>query len=113
MTYLELMNRFWDLDQAYNFTPVEAKFYFKLLDIANGVYWNQKSLSIPMTKLQATLGVSKNTVLKARKRMVATGLIRVIPGQTSHCAAIYEIIGFECSRKEAEMAFYESQRSVE
>ena len=113
MTYLELMNRFWDLDQAYNFTPVEAKFYFKLLDIANAVYWNQKSLSIPMKRLQATLGVSKNSILKARKRMASTGLITFIPGQTSRCAAIYEIIGFDCSRREADLAFFERERNVD
>jgi hypothetical protein len=113
MTYLELMNRFWDLDQAYNFTAVEAKFYFKLLDIANAVYWKQKSLSIPMKRLQATLGVSKNTILKARKRLASTGLITFTPGQTSRCAAIYEIIGFDCSRREADLAFFERERNAE
>ncbi|MFW6248789.1 MAG: hypothetical protein ACOC4J_03360 [Bacteroidota bacterium] len=113
MTYLDLVNRFWDLDEAYNFTALEAKLYFKLLDIANKMYWKQKTLSIPMKKLQATLGVSKNTILKARKRLASTGLITFTPGQTSRCAAIYEIIGFDCSRKEAELSFFEQKNDAD
>jgi len=92
MTYIDYINYFWRMDEALGFTLAETKLFFKLLDIGNKLNWSQKKLMIPMKRLMLSMNCSKNTVLKARKRLCECGLIAVQPGDRNKQAACYRII---------------------
>lgn len=74
MTYLQLINRFWDADRESPFTPCETRLYLMLLDAANRKGWNAE---LPYTKeeLAERLDVAATTFLRARKRLSEAGLI--------------------------------------
>src|SRR6056297_1994657 len=92
MTYIDYVNYFWRMDEALTFSSVETKLFFKLLDIANKLYWKNDCLMIPMKKLLLALDCSKNTILKARKRLCKLGMIDVKPGNRNKQSACYRII---------------------
>uniref|UniRef100_A0AAU8AWI8 Helix-turn-helix domain-containing protein n=1 Tax=Dulem virus 40 TaxID=3145758 RepID=A0AAU8AWI8_9CAUD len=74
MTYLQLINRFWDADRESPFTPCETRLYMLLLDAANRKGWNAE---LPYTKeeLAERLDVAATTFLRARRRLSEAGLI--------------------------------------
>ncbi|MCZ2855465.1 MAG: helix-turn-helix domain-containing protein [Candidatus Bathyarchaeota archaeon] len=74
MTYLQLINRFWDADRASPFSPCETRLYMLLLDAANRKGWNAE---LPYTKeeLAERLDVAATTFLRARRRLSEAGLI--------------------------------------
>ena len=95
MSYINLINRFWKVHEAYSFSAVEIGLYFKLLDIANKMHWQKEKLFIPMIRLQAELDACKSSILKARKRLEEADLIVVQSGNGNRQAAGYQIIGVE------------------
>ncbi|MEA1884387.1 MAG: hypothetical protein U9N62_07720 [Thermotogota bacterium] len=95
MSYIDLINRFWKYHEAYSFSAVEIGLYFKLLDIANKMRWQQEKLYIPMMRLQTELDTCKSSVLKARKRLEDAGLIVIQPGHGNRQSAGYQINGVE------------------
>lgn len=92
MTYIDYINYFWRMDEALGFSAVEAKLFLKLLDIANKLHWKEDCLMIPMKRLMVAMDCSKNTILKARKRLSEYGLIAVKPGNKNKRSACYRII---------------------
>jgi len=95
MSYINLINRFWKVHEAYSFSAVEIGLYFKLLDIANKMRWQQEKLFIPMIRLRAELDACKSSILKARKRLEEAGLIVIQSGHGNRQAAAYHINGVE------------------
>src|SRR6056297_844436 len=95
MSYIDLINRFWKVHEAYSFSSVEIGLYFKLLDIANKMRWEKEKLFIPMMRLQTELDACKSSVLKARKRLEEADLIVVQSGYGNRQSAGYQIIGVE------------------
>lgn len=95
MTYLELINRFWKIEQQVQFTGYETKMYFALLEIANRLYWKHKDLSVPNSILMNTVGCSKPTFLEARRRLVEYNLITYKAGINKRIAPIYRIVESE------------------
>ena len=95
MTYIDLINRFWKVHEAHSFSAVEIALYFKLLDIANKMRWEQEMLFIPMIRFQAELDACKSTILKARRRLEEADLIVVQSGHGNRQSAGYQINGVE------------------
>jgi len=95
MTYIELINRFWKIDSQVQFTGSETKLYFALLDIANGLHWKQKKLSIPNSRLIDKVQCSKPTFLEARRNLAQFKLITYKHGRNKRIAPIYEIVESE------------------
>jgi len=93
MSYINLINRFWKVHEAYSFSSVEIGLYFKLLDIANKMRWEKEKLFIPMMRLQTELDACKSGVLKARKRLEEADLIVVQSGYGNRQSAGYQIVG--------------------
>ena len=74
MTYIELINRFWSLDEDWEFTCCETRLYFYLLKTANRLGWVD-SWTRSDTKVSSDVGVSVNSMKSARNRLVQAGLI--------------------------------------
>ncbi len=74
MTYIELINKFWSLDEDWEFTCCETRLYFYLLKTANRLGWVD-SWTRSDTKVSSDVGVSVNSMKSARNRLVQAGLI--------------------------------------
>ena len=74
MNYLELINNFWKLDEGWQFSCCETRLYFYLIKTANGLGW-ENSWTHSDDKTAANVGVSPNSMKKARNRLVQAGLI--------------------------------------
>lgn len=76
MTYIELINQFWYIDEDWQFTCCETRLYFYLLKTANRLGWVD-SWTRSDTKVSSDVGVSVNSMKTARNRLVQAGLIEV------------------------------------
>ena len=74
MSYIELINNFWELDETWQFTCCETRLYFYLLKTANRLGWVD-SWTHSDAKTAANVGVSVNSFKSARNRLVQAGLI--------------------------------------
>ena len=81
MSYIDLINRFWDIDLEAQFSPIETKLYFAILHIANRLGW-KTTLAVPNGRLLAMLGCTKATLIRARQRIIDKGLIEYKKGST-------------------------------
>ncbi|MFS2880948.1 hypothetical protein [Parabacteroides distasonis] len=73
MTYIELINNFWELDEDWQFTCCETRLYFYLLKTANRLGWVD-SWTRSDAKVSSDVGVSVNSMKTARNRLVQAGL---------------------------------------
>lgn len=74
MTYIELINNFWFIDDDWQFTCCETRLYFYLLKTANRLGWVD-SWTRSDAKVSSDVGVSINSMKTARNRLVQAGLI--------------------------------------
>ena len=79
MTYIELINNFWELDEDWQFTCCETRLYFYLLKTANRLGWVDISTRRD-AKVSSDVGVSVNSMKTARNRLVQAGLIEFKSG---------------------------------
>ena len=79
MTYIELINNFWELDEDWQFTCCETRLYFYLLKTANRLGWVD-SWTRSDAKVSSDVGVSVNSMKSARNRLVQAGLIEFKSG---------------------------------
>lgn len=79
MSYIELINYFWDIDEEWQFTCCETRLYFYLLKTANRLGWVD-SWTRSDAKVSSDVGVSVNSMKTARNRLVQAKLIDVKQG---------------------------------
>ncbi|MDH6304630.1 hypothetical protein M2459_001366 [Parabacteroides sp. PF5-5] len=86
MSYLNLINNFWKVDEVWQFDGTDTRLYFLLLKIANTVGWddNTKTTSNSAAEFENTdsrlaglVGVSINTFKNSQKKLIKSGLISV------------------------------------
>jgi hypothetical protein len=83
MAYIDLINRFWELDRDWLFSGHETRLYFLLLNKANRLDWKENP-RLDTGSAMLSLGVSdKQVVRKAQARLKEAGLIDIItkPGR--------------------------------
>lgn len=79
MNYIELINRFWELDEGWQFSCCETRLYFYLVKTANRLGW-EDNWTHSDDKTSANVGVSLNKMKHARNRLVQAGLIECYSG---------------------------------
>ena len=92
MSYIELINNFWQRQQEENFTPVEGMLYFLLLDTCNGLNW-KNPFRLGNDRAAAVLDISQKTLIAAREKLAAGGLIEYSPGNGRRILTAYLIKG--------------------
>lgn len=83
MNYIELINNFWELDEAWQFTCCETRLYFYLVKTANRLGWAD-SWTHSDDKTSANVGVSRNSLKTARNRLSQAQLISFKEGGKGH-----------------------------
>lgn len=102
MTYIDLVNRFWKLDKEWNFSSVETKLYFLLLDIANSLAW-KNPIRLSNENLSKKFEESEATVRRARNKIAQIGLITFKAAKSKAERSQYFITGIEeCDTKNEE-----------
>lgn len=79
MTYIELMNRFWEMDECWQFSCYETRLYFYLLKTANRMGWPATWTRSDL-RTASEVGISIKRFKHARRRLVEAGLIGFVPG---------------------------------
>ena len=93
MTYLDLINQFWQKDLEFSFTSTEVDVYFRLLDRCNRLGWKSPfNLSVDLFMAQLKLR-TKKPFDTARKALREAGLIDFKNGNGRGCTTEYTIIG--------------------
>ena len=93
MTYIDLVNRFWQMDLEFHFSHLEVHMYFKILDLFNRSGW-RKVLSVPNSRFVAELGATEPSVIRARQRLVDSGLLAYSKG-TQRKAGKYTLLYYQ------------------
>ncbi|MGI4862610.1 MAG: hypothetical protein ACRYFZ_01715 [Janthinobacterium lividum] len=95
MTYLELINNFWQKDLEFFFSADEVNLYFRLLKHANQLSW-KPAFNLSVDRLMLEVGIkTKRPFDSARKVLRDAGLIEFINGNGRGCTTEYQIIGAE------------------
>ncbi|MDD3038863.1 hypothetical protein [Bacteroides sp.] len=92
MTYIELINRFWELDECWQFSCCETRLYFYLLKTANRLGW-EDNWTRSDTKISSDVGVSEKVMKVARNRLVQAGIIEYKQGNGRGNKSIYSVKG--------------------
>lgn len=94
MTYIELINKFWELDEGWQFSCCETRLYFYLVKTANRLGWEDGWTRLD-DKVASDVGVSINIMKTARNRLVQAGLIAFKSGNGRGNKTIYSIKGID------------------
>ena len=97
MTYIELLNNFWDSTRFNPCSSNEAAMYFYLLHQCNIRRWINP-FELKTRDLELTLGISRTTIAALRNRLKQRGFIDFAKGLGSG-KAIYRLTGVKISDK--------------
>ena len=91
MTYIELINNFWNVRRIRPMTSYEADFYFYLLKECNSRNWTNP-FELPSRNVELELGISRKTICDLRNKLQQKGLISFKEGNKRVNGAIYQIL---------------------
>ncbi len=74
MTYIDLINSFWDMATTNPLSTGQVSLYFALLHVCNRSYWTEW-FQAPNQVLSVLTGLSRSGILKARNELKQRGLI--------------------------------------
>ena len=90
MTYIELINNFWNVRRTRPMTSYEADFYFYLLKECNSRNWTSP-FELPTRNIEFELGLSRKTICDLRNKLQQKGLISFKEGNKRGNGASYSI----------------------
>lgn len=93
MTYIELINRFWKIQQTEDFSSNEVYLYFFLLNECNLRGWQNK-FEYPNRKIVLATGMSEPTVIACRCRLQQKGLLQFEAGKRNAKSPVYYLNDF-------------------
>ena len=74
LSYIDLINNFWNLDFEKRFSLIQTRYYFLLLNYANNRHWKE-AISLSNTRLQQEVVCSETGLKEARMQLVKRGMI--------------------------------------
>ena len=91
MTYIELINNFWNVRRIRPMTSYEADFYFYLLKECNSRNWTNP-FELPSRNVELELGISRKTICDLRNKLQQKGLISFKEGNKRANGAVYTVL---------------------
>lgn len=83
----------WSCNKENRFTPAERELYFYLLNECNINYWRMP-ICCPTSVIVAALGISKQTIMRAREGLRARGFIDFTEGVQNSKSPSYKLATF-------------------
>lgn len=90
MTYIEIVNHFWNENRVNRCDPYEVALFFYILNEANKQRWVDQ-IKISTNILTAELGISRKTLINTRKKLKDKNLINFEPGLKNKLTSVYTI----------------------
>jgi len=91
MTYIELINDFWETYEDEIFKPADALLYLYLLKVCNRKRW-QNPFTLSNKRLRVYLEMTDKAISESRDRLVGRGLITVTKGERNNTAPTYTLL---------------------
>ena len=91
MTYIELINNFWNVRRIRPMTSYEADFYFYLLKECNSRNWTNP-FELPSRNIEYELCISRKTICDLRNKLQQKGLISFKEGNKRANGAVYTVL---------------------
>lgn len=91
MTYIELINDFWETYEDEIFKPADALLYLYLLKVCNRKRW-QNPFTLSNKKLRVYLEMTDKAISESRDRLVERGLIAVTKGERNNVPPTYTLL---------------------
>ena len=88
MSYISLLNKFWDKRGELDITSIDTDLYLFLVHRCNKLRW-QSPFYLPTKDIQDALNLSRKTIVNARKKLENVGLIKFQQGETNGKFARY------------------------
>ena len=88
ISYIDLINGFWDKDIEYGFSPVATKMYFALLDTCNRLGW-KNPFKLTNSRLSHVVKCTENSIINSRVSLAKADLISFKKGYKSKCCIYY------------------------
>jgi hypothetical protein len=98
MTYIDLINSFWEKDLEANFSSGEATFYFYLLNTCNRLAW-KNPFGLSNAVAMAKFGWSKSSFDTIKKSLKNAGLISFKAGDGRGNVYQYTVLGIKDTEK--------------
>lgn len=97
MTYIDLINRFWESYRAKKFSDIETTVYFYLLNECNIRRW-LNPFELQTRNVEACIGVSRKTIGEVRNQLKQRGLIDFQNGK-GRGPTMYLLIGADVTNE--------------
>lgn len=93
MTYIELINDFWQEFEDEAMKPNDALLYLYLLKVCNSKSW-ENPFELSNKRIRLCLEMNDKAIIESRERLVERGLIEVTKGERNRIAPIYKLLRF-------------------
>lgn len=93
MTYIELINDFWQEFEDEAMKPNDALLYLYLLKVCNSKGW-ENPFELSNKRIRLCLEVTDKAIIESRERLVERGLIEVTKGERNRIAPTYKLLRF-------------------
>lgn len=91
MTYIELINDFWQEFEDEAMKPNDALLYLYLLKVCNSKGW-ENPFELSNKKVRLCLEMTDKAIIESRERLVERGLIEVTKGERNRVAPTYKLL---------------------
>ena len=93
MTYIELINDFWQEFEDEAMKPNDALLYLYLLKVCNSKGW-ENPFELSNKRIRLCLEMTDKAIIESRERLVERGLIEVTKGERNRIAPTYKLQRF-------------------
>ena len=93
MTYIELINDFWQEFEDEAMKPNDALLYLYLLKVCNSKGW-ENPFELSNKRIRLCLEMPDKAIIESRERLVERGLIEVTKGERNRIAPTYKLLRF-------------------
>ena len=93
MTYIDLINDFWQEFEDEALRPNDALLYFYLLKVCNSKGW-ENPFELANKRVRLCLEITDKAIIESRDRLVERGLIEVTKGERNRVPPTYKLLRF-------------------
>ena len=93
MTYIELINDFWQEFEDEALKPNDALLYLYLLKVCNSKAW-QNPFELSNKRIRLCLEMTDKSIIESRERLAERGLVKVVKGDRNRVSPKYKLLHF-------------------
>lgn len=111
MTYIELINDFWQEFEDEALKPNDALLYLYLLKVCNSKAW-QNPFELSNKRIRLCLEMTDKSIIESRERLAERGLVKVVKGDRNRVSPKYKLLHFCFPSKSKKRSKKESKNAT-